>query len=109
VAITPVGHPAAARPLPDLEHGLGFEASVSGPEFVSVHAPWRPGRAEPLPLHWNVDPHDPELALVSSPFGTDPMHPLGPGAFGVFPRCYITGIVGRPLGTRPVVAWSTSL
>jgi hypothetical protein len=38
--------------------------------------PWRPGRAEPLPLHWDVDPHDPEvlwfqglLALTDAPAG----------------------------------------
>ena len=68
------------RQLPDL-HAIW--STVWGTERLWVDRnscrytpPWREGRAEPLPLHWDVDPHDPDvlwyqgiLALTHAPAG----------------------------------------
>jgi len=49
--------------------------------------PWRPGAADPLPLHWEHDPHDPSLRLMQGVLAlTDT--PVGQGGFRCVPSLY---------------------
>jgi hypothetical protein len=92
------------RQLPDL---FAIWSAVWGTDRLWVDRnacrftpPWREGRAEPLPLHWDVDPHDPDalwyqgiLALTDAPAGA--------GGF----RCAPSVMVNRD---RWPTSWTTA-
>jgi hypothetical protein len=100
------------RQLPDLcriwSTVWGTKRLWVDPNACRCTPTWHPGRAEQLPLHWDVDPRDPEVLWFQGILAS-PRLQLGSGVSVVSPHCCTTGIVGRPRGRPPVMAWSIGL
>ena len=86
--------------LCDLERRLGYGPSLGRSDTCRFTPPWREGRAEPLPLHWDVDPHDRDVLWYQGILAlTDA--PTGAGGF----RCAPSVMVNRD---RWPTSWTTA-